>query len=77
MARYVNPIIHTAALLSRVVNEGNPDLPCWLAFLSSLKLISLFVAEREQTLKLVNRWNVQLQDPADSGCSPGAKKSSR
>jgi len=48
-----------------------------MAFLSSLKLISFFVAEREQTLELLNKWNVQLQNPADSGCSHGAKKSSR
>jgi hypothetical protein len=44
------------------------------AVLSSLKLTPLFVAEREQTLELVNRWNVQFQDPTDSGCSRGAKK---
>ncbi len=67
--------IHTAAHLKEECGEAGRILtwPCWMAFLSSLTLIPLFVAEREQPLELVNKWNVQLQVPADSGCSRGAK----
>ena len=40
------------------------------------QMMPLFVVEREQTLALVNKRNVQLQDPDDPGSSRGTKKSS-
>jgi len=40
------------------------------------QMMPLFVAEREQTLELINTSNVPLQDPDDPGSSRGTKKSS-